>query len=79
MDNIIDPNCGQMDPPLTEKQVEKEYHISVRQLQRGRTTGVGPKYLKVGRSVYYRRSSIESWLDDREFSSTAEAKMAGVR
>jgi hypothetical protein len=36
---------------LSEKQVEEQYGFRVRTLQRWRTTGGGPRFYKVNRSV----------------------------
>ena len=64
---------------LTDKGVCDNYPgFSERKLARGRTDGTGPDFCKVGRKVLYRRSAIEKWLASREFTSTAEAKKAGV-
>ena len=37
-----------------------------------RTQGRGPKYLKVGRAVCYRRSDLDAWLNDQVRHSTQE-------
>jgi predicted DNA-binding transcriptional regulator AlpA len=37
-----------------------------------RLKGSGPKFIKLGRSVKYRRSDIETWLDSRSVASTSE-------
>ena len=69
------PNCY-----LTEPTVCEEYPLfTIRKLRIRRRDGTGPKFIKVGRAVLYRRSAIEDWLESREFESTAEAKMAGIR
>ena len=63
---------------LTPVQVEREYHLPVRTLERKRREGGGPRYVKAGRRVLYRRSDVEDWLDARSFESTADARRAGV-
>lgn len=30
-----------------------------------RYRGTGPKYVKVGRKVFYRRADLEAWLDEQ--------------
>ena len=41
--------------------------------ERARWAGDGPKYLKVGRSVLYRKADVVAWLDSHgSVSSTAE-------
>lgn len=39
------------------------YPASPRTIDRWRTEGRGPRYLKVGRRVYYRLRDVEAWLD----------------
>jgi len=69
----------QIDEWLTATGVSKRYPgFSERKLARGRTDGTGPEFVKVGRKVLYRQSAIEKWLASRAFTSTAEAKKAGV-
>lgn len=38
-----------------------------------RVTGSGPKFLKIGRSVRYRKGDVLDWLESRTVSSTSEA------
>ena len=47
--------------------------VSAKTLENLRSTGGGPKYLKLGRKVAYDPRDIEAWKDDRRFSSTSEA------
>lgn len=37
-----------------------------------RVTGTGPKFLKIGRSVRYRKGDVLDWLESRKVSSTSE-------
>lgn len=39
-----------------------------------RCAGGGPKFVKIGASVGYRRSALDEWLDARSFKSTTEAQ-----
>jgi len=48
--------------------------VSERTLQRWRLEGVGPKFLKLGRLVRYRKSDLESWSDAQLRSSTSQIK-----
>jgi hypothetical protein len=43
---------------------------SPRTIERWRSTGRGPAFIKVGRRVLYRREAIESWLDQQTRSHT---------
>ena len=45
---------------------------SERTLQGWRSRGFGPKFLKAGRRVVYRRSDIDAWLLSRERLSTSD-------
>jgi hypothetical protein len=47
---------------LNEKEVQREYGINARTLQRERVLQIGIPYHKLGRRVFYRRSDIEKFL-----------------
>ena len=47
---------------LNEKEVQQEYGINARTLQRERIYNNGIPYHKIGRRVLYRRSDIEEFL-----------------
>ena len=47
---------------LNEKEVQREYGINARTLQRERIYQNGIPYHKIGRRVLYRRSDIEEFL-----------------
>ena len=49
-------------PLMTPDTVEREYNFPRRRLAKMRCAGEGPAYLKIGRSVFYRRSDIEAFL-----------------
>lgn len=57
---------------LTEKQVEQEYGIKVRTLQKWRWAGGGIPYYKLGRSVRYKAADIEQYLAERRRVSTSD-------
>jgi hypothetical protein len=40
-----------------------------------RRDGVGPKFLKIGRRIFYRRTEVLAWFASREARTTAEQKM----
>ena len=48
--------------------------ISQRTLQRWRLEGFGPKFLKLGRLVRYRRSDLDRWVDAQLRTSTSQAE-----
>jgi excisionase family DNA binding protein len=45
-----------------------------RTLERWRTYGNGPKFVKLGRRVRYRRAALDAFLLQQERSHTAEGK-----
>ena len=47
---------------LSEKELQREFGINARTLQRERTCNIGIPYHKIGRRVLYRRSDIEEFL-----------------
>ena len=43
--------------------------VSPTTLPRWRWSGIGPAYLKIGRSIRYRRVDLEAWLAGRAVST----------
>jgi hypothetical protein len=54
---------------LTPRQVEEEYGFRVQTLAQWRWMDLGPDYLKLspgrGGRIKYKRSAIETWLEER--------------
>ncbi len=50
----------------------ERHPVSERTLQRWRLEGVGPKFLKLGRLVRYRKSDLDSWSDAQLRASTSQ-------
>jgi predicted DNA-binding transcriptional regulator AlpA len=48
---------------LTEKQVADHLNVSVSLLRRWRLLRNGPKFVKIGRAVRYKRGDVETWMD----------------
>lgn len=48
------------------------HEVSQSTLEKWRCTGQGPRFIRAGRAVLYRRSDVESWLSSRTVSFTAE-------
>jgi excisionase family DNA binding protein len=44
-----------------------------RTLERWRTTGTGPRFVKVGRRVHYRREALLAFIEQQERSHTGDA------
>jgi hypothetical protein len=51
------------DIPLTQEQAAVVIGVKPTTLAAWRHFGRGPKYLKIGRSCFYRRGDIETWMD----------------
>ena len=63
---------------FTERQVEAIFGFSIPYLRRARRERHGPRYLKVGKLVRYRRTDIESFLAAHEVVTTAQRNTNGV-
>jgi excisionase family DNA binding protein len=61
---------------LTQDEAAKVMRLSPRTLERHRLTGTGPRFVKAGRRVLYRRSDLDAWADQHTFASTSEADAA---
>jgi len=51
---------------LTESELATQIHRSVRTLARWRAIGEGPPCLRLGREIYYKKSSVAAWLASLE-------------
>ncbi len=61
--NRIDP-----DVLLTEVQTAEFLNLSVRTLQAWRIRMAGPRFVRAGRAVRYRRSDLIAWIDANTMS-----------
>ena len=61
-----------MQPLLTQRQCAEALALSKRTLERFRVSGVGPKFVRMGKSVCYRLSDVEVWIASRTVGSTSE-------
>ncbi|MPZ16580.1 MAG: helix-turn-helix domain-containing protein [Luteitalea sp.] len=57
---------------VPEDQFADEIGQSKRSIERWRRIGFGPRYVKLGRRVLYRRCDIDQWLESRVRQHTAE-------
>ena len=59
---------------LNSSEVAKLLHLSVPTLERMRSLGTGPTFIKLGTGkrarVVYRRSDIDAWLEGLRFQKT---------
>jgi excisionase family DNA binding protein len=61
------------DPLLTNEQLAEMLGISMQKIYALRSSGEGPKALKLGHKlVRYRLSDVEAWLKSKESACTAE-------
>ena len=57
---------------LTNQAAAEFLCLSPRTLEHWRYTGRGPKYLKLGSKVLYRREDLIGWLEECERRSTSD-------
>jgi hypothetical protein len=61
------------DEYITEHGLQERYLIPPRTAQRWRSSGAGPKWIRLGpRRILYRVSDVEEWLRDRTFRHRAD-------
>ena len=48
---------------LNEKEVQREYGLNARTLQRERSLGTGVPYVKMGRRVLYKRVDLDKFIE----------------
>lgn len=58
---------------LTVLEAADYLRLSTRTLERLRCSGLGPKYVKLGRSIRYQRDALDEWIAERVVRSTSEA------
>jgi predicted DNA-binding transcriptional regulator AlpA len=64
------------DPILPERDTAQYIEWSVSTLRKSRLTGDGPPFLKLGKSVRYRKSDVDQWLASRRRRSTSDPGQA---
>ena len=52
-------------PPVKDVEAADEFGLSAATLRVWRRRGIGPRYLRIGRSIRYRRADIEEYLAQR--------------
>jgi excisionase family DNA binding protein len=65
-----------MQPLLTQRQAAELLCLSERTVERFRVSGMGPKFVRLGRSIRYRLSDVEAWIASRVVGSTSERTAA---
>ena len=64
---------------LTQPQSAEFTGLSQRSLERHRRAGTGPKFVRLGRRVFYRRADLEAWVAECTYGSTSEANSEAPR
>lgn len=64
------PATDYLDGLIDESMAANFLCQSVRTIQKWRVTGFGPKFVKSGRSIRYRRRDLMDWTNSRRRSST---------
>jgi predicted DNA-binding transcriptional regulator AlpA len=59
---------------LTQKETASVLRLSERTLERLRTSGLGPKFVRCSRSIRYRQSDLDEWIASRVVASTSERR-----
>jgi excisionase family DNA binding protein len=61
-----------LDALLTGREAAALLRLSERTMERHRTSGTGPRYIALGRSIRYRRRDLDAWIDGAARQSTSE-------
>lgn len=61
-----------MDKLLSDYDLEESTGRSRSSWQKDRLAGLGPKFLRIGRLVRYRKADVEAWLESRSATSTSD-------
>jgi predicted DNA-binding transcriptional regulator AlpA len=59
---------------LTQREAATALRLSERTLERLRVSGLGPKFVKIGRCVRYVQASLDAWIASRIVASSSEAR-----
>jgi hypothetical protein len=59
------------DALLTEAQTSDFLNLSIRTLQAWRMRNAGPKFVRAGRAIRYRRRDLTAWMDAHTMSSAS--------
>jgi excisionase family DNA binding protein len=57
---------------LSTKEAARLLDLHPNTLTKWRITGRGPEFVKIGRIVRYRKSTLDSWLERKTFRHTTE-------
>jgi excisionase family DNA binding protein len=57
---------------LSTKEAARLLGVHYNTMSKWRIRGIGPRFVKIGTAIRYRRSDIETWLRNRTYSNTTE-------
>jgi hypothetical protein len=63
------PTPTLLDGLVSEADTARELGRCPRTLKRWRSLREGPPFIRIGRSVFYRREAVRAWLLDREHTN----------
>jgi excisionase family DNA binding protein len=66
------PVSAQTEEFFSPKQAAGYLRVSKSYLDKLRVYGGGPRFLRFGRKILYRKSELNVWAEQRSFSSTSE-------
>ena len=72
LDGAADTADNLFDELVPEKSFCREHQVTNRTARGWRERGQGPEYMRIGRSIFYRRSRIQRWHNSRSFQHRAE-------
>lgn len=55
---------------LQTAEAAQEIHMSPFWLHKERSQGRGPRFIRIGRKVFYRPSDLRAWLEERYVETT---------
>lgn len=61
---------------MTTRQAAEALQVKETTLEQWRWSGKGPEFIKLGRSVRYRPTSLKAFVEARAYTSTTEAQAA---
>jgi excisionase family DNA binding protein len=68
--NNLSESCLNSSRMLTDREVAETLCVSVASVRRWRLLRQGPRFLKLGSSVRYRREDVDAWLASRPTGGT---------
>lgn len=66
MQKVATPNSTEENGVLTISELAALLKVSLASIYSLNHRGLGPAYIRVGKSVRYRRESVDQWLLDKE-------------